>query len=358
MDILTPEEQFKVIEGWNKGMVSVKEMTDYACGPASGKELLVKQHLAAQTTLGLNQKRTKRNKRGPDPSLKVEPISLTDSQKEFITQNIKQMTPLEMAKTLFNNELITPLMAEFRVVHACCEGALTSAGMPPLEPILEEYKPPKTEVQVIDRINKYVKQAVDKSKITSWNRECAGKLMKFLHTYRLIAELSNFHDEKEREMYESSFIRFTHDKPDLTEEEIDSYMNLCADIVNKQRMDSELSMLDQARKNAYAISNTMPMAIIEAIGKLRSDIDDNLKRQKETRNILNGKRTDRLKELHTNNVNVMSLIEAFSNAEKRSIFLERMAKRKTIVKEETKRLEDMDSLYGEMFGISQKEIYE
>ena len=63
-------------------------------------------------------------------------------------------------------------------------------------------------------------------------------------------QISNYASQDNRELFESSFVRYTNDKPDLTQEEVDQYIVLSAEVViasNIQvRVERLQELLDQA----------------------------------------------------------------------------------------------------------------
>ena len=45
-----------------------------------------------------------------------------------------------------------------------------------------------------------------------------------MHTFRFLHQIGTYNIETDRELFESSFVRYTWDKPDLTQEEVDQYI--------------------------------------------------------------------------------------------------------------------------------------
>lgn len=348
--ILSDDEKRKAVEAWNSGTSDLKALIVAACGPGfdgrSKKGMAVKKYLA-------------------DQNLKARPahvylkktssVVLSESNKEFIANNASAMKPLEITRLLFDDGMLTPLSSEFRVVKEYYDSLDQKLKALTEDENVKDYNPPKTEQQALSRINRYVFEAIDPEKMTPRHRECIQKLIRFMHTHRYLFEMRNLPLISERELFESSFVRFVHDKPDLTEEEIDLYLNECSDIVAYQRMQKELVLLTDACREAMESDQKVPMALVEAIGKLRGNMDDNFKRQKATLNDLNGKRASRLDKINANSESVLKLVEAFRSEQSRNLINQMAEIRKEELKNEVKRLESIDDLKFQLWGLSREE---
>ena len=83
-------------------------------------------------------------------------------------------------------------------------------------------------------------------------------------------------------MFESSFIRYTNDKPDLTQEEVDQYIVLSSEVViaaNIQRRKEHLTaMLDVIVEDSDGRAS---MSLVEVIGKDETEYNQSVKRQQQ-----------------------------------------------------------------------------
>lgn len=345
--VLSDIEKAKVVEAWDSGATKLKDIVAKACGSQfdlrSSKADAVRDFLTS---------------RGASPALPVAPkvVILTEDQKATIASMATTTKPLEIARLIFKNQKLTHASLECRVVRECYD-SLDIPDKLSQDESLTSYHPPANESQAINRVNRYVLDAIDVGKPTQRQREGIQKLIRFMRTQRFLQEVGLLKSQGERLLFESSFVRFCHDKPDLTEEEIDLYINVCVDIISYKRMQSELNQLTEARDTAIEDDQKIPMAIVDSIGKLRSDMDDCIKRQQSTLKDLNGKRGDRLKEIHNNNSSILSLIHAFQEKDKRDKILLLIEARKDAVLNEVDRLSTMDGLCVEVLGIHRDEIF-
>jgi hypothetical protein len=348
--VLSDREKGDVVKAWKEGIDDLKKIIEAACGAGydgrSHQGLAVKRFLAEMNMEARPAQVFKK---------RVAPV-LTEENREFIANNATEMKPLEMVRIIFRNPSISPLNAEFKLVKEYYDSLDNKLKAQTPDEDVKEYTPPKTEINAIARVNKYAYQAYDPEKLTPRHKEALVRMIKYMHTHRFLSEIRNLQKNSERVLFESSFVRFIYDKPDLTEEEIDLYLNQCSDVVSYQRMREEDSALCQARDEEMATNNKIPMALVEAIGKLRSDMDANFKRQKSNLNDLNGRRRDRLDKIGSNNESVLKLIEAFRDEQQRGRILKIMQKRKEDVKNEVERLETLEDLKFSLFGATREEL--
>lgn len=348
--ILSDSEKKLLLAKWNAGESRLKSLINALFPGEDGRTkrgLAVKKYLAS-----CNMNPTAIGSEVP----KSELIELSKEDKEFIRNNAADMKPLEMTRILFGDQSLTPLSAQARVVRKFyLDLSPEQRGKSPLE-VLDEYIPPKDDNEALITINKYILNGLDADKLTVQHKEWLLKIRKVLNTHRFLFEVNNLPSSQERELFLSSFVRFIYDKPDLTEEEIDIYLNQCSDIVGYQRMQSELFKMIECKDQMMDNDGKIPMAVVESIGKLRGDIDANLKRQAKTLTDLNGKRADRLTQLHTNNESILKLVEAFRSEASRKRMLKTMEMRKKEVSKEAERLFSVDALRFELFGATPEEL--
>ncbi len=355
--ILNKEQEDKILEAWNvKKMDSLQDIVNFVF-PGEGLDgrslqgRAVKEFLAGRQLKALNVKDARKNG----------PYVLAESQKEFIANNANAYDSwLDLAKEMFQNPQLTPLYAEAKAVKEYYDALDPKLKVSAKEDISTDvYNPPRSDDQAISRINRYCFDGIDRNKLTPKQKECIKKLQKFMNTYRFVSEMNCLHKVEERKAFESTFVRLTWDKPDLTEEEVELYINYCCDIVAAYRMKREEEVLlleiENARSNSQ--NGQAPTSLIDQLGGLREDKDRCSSRQKKTLEDLNGKRSVRLKDQGGGNITVLTLIDAFREKIKKDQIAKIGRARAQEVKEEVKRLETMEDLKVEIFGIDPSEIF-
>lgn len=289
-------------------------------------------------------------------------VSLTEEMGEFIVNNGHAMTDQDIARIIFNDHTLTNLhketrlVTEFRRDNNINQTLFLPADANPVP--LEEYKPPRTMSMMVTRINKYVLNGIDKDKITSSQRREIEALIAYLHTYRFLHHIRNFDSQIDRDLYESSFVRYTYDKADLTQEEVDQYIVLSSEVViasNIQRRVEHLqNLLDDAANDTDG--RRISMSLVEAIGKAQNDYHQSVGRQNKLLNDLKEKRSDRLKNQIKENASIINLVQMWKEEESREKLIKLAELRKQVVREEIQKLSSMEEVKARILGISEDEV--
>ena len=291
---------------------------------------------------------------------KVDKPSLSDEHKEFIRNNKETMKYVEMSRILFLNDKLTSLSAETRMVTEYCK-SLDGEDFEESQDREEEnfeYKPPKHPDRVLSRINKFILDSgIDKDKITPRQKKDIDRLMGYLHTFRFIHQMSNYRNETERGLFESSFVRYTYNKPDLTQEEVDQYIVLSGEVViasNIQRRVGRLQRLldDTASDNE---GRRISMSLVEAISTAQNEYNSCVNRQHKLLSDLKQKRSDRLSKQIHDNASILNLVETWKEEESRKELIKMAELRKKVIQNEVDKLSTMDDVKARIFGLSEEE---
>ena len=291
---------------------------------------------------------------------KVEKPSLSDEHKEFIRNNKGTMKYVEMSRILFLNDKLTSLSAETRMVTEYCK-SLDGEDFEQSQGEEEEnfeYKPPKHPDRVLSRINRYVLDSgIDKDRVTPRQKKDIERLMGYLHTFRFIHQISNYRNETERELFESSFVRYTYNKPDLTQEEVDQYIVLSGEVViasNIQRRVGRLQrLLDETANDNEG--RRISMSLVEAINTAQSEYNSCVNRQHKLLSDLKQKRSDRLSKQVQDNASILNLVETWKEEESRKELIKMAELRKKTIKDEVGKLSTIDEVKARIFGLSVEE---
>jgi hypothetical protein len=356
--VLTQDQEEIILHAWNVDKVeTIKELTQRVFGGdydgRTNEARAIKRFLASRQ---LKARGT--HEYGPK---KKDSFALSVTQTEFIRNHANLLSPIEIAQSLFSNPNLSPLSTEARAVRSYMEditpGIVKEAKTASyLRDVTEVYRSPKTINETVNRVNAYVGDKLEVSKLTPRQKQNLQCLMYYLSVHRFQMAMNEFVDERDREMMESSFIRWLYDKGDLTEEEVDLYINWVLDVVNHQKMYRELNKLILFRDNALEEKGVISKPLVDQINKLYEEIDANQKRQKTAQNDLSGKRRDRVESAGRNNQSVVQLIECFKDHKKRQLMIDFAESRKKAVKTEMDRLDTMDELKFELFGATKEEL--
>ena len=354
-DFLTDEQKKIILDYWQEktdsgNPPSLMEITKKVFGEeVDGRSLqgrMVKDYLGS---LSIAPKTTQYEK-------KV--VELTDEQKEYIKNNRDKMNSPEMAKILFSNPKLSNLSVECRAVDEF-NLSLGKYLFPQEEIPSEEWKSPNTIERTIARVNRYFERGggIDKEKITPIQKKNMDSLMRYLSVYRFKSQINVYESVNDRELFESTFIRYTYDKNDLLEEEIDQYIILAKEAVLEKRIQGRSERLQELmdRQTGGEDEQKVSMALAEMIGKITSEYNACIHRQKELVNVLKQKRSDRLSKQMQENASILNTIEIWRQEKTRREWIQVAEQKKAKLDEEIDRLTSMDDVMARIMGISKEE---
>ena len=288
-----------------------------------------------------------------------EDIKLTDDHKEFINNNYKLMTFVEIARVIFANEKITNLNKEAKVVEEYIKQIdPTHDSAEEINVTHDEYKAPSTFSMALSKINKYIYDKWDKDKLIAKQKKNIESLLGYMNTYRFIHQINSYSDPATRDLFESSFVRYTCDKNDLTQEEVDQYIVLSSEVVIasniQHRVEHLQNLLDDAANDTDG--RRIAMSLVEAINTAQNEYHQSVNRQQKLLESLKEKRSDRLKNQLKENASILNLVEMWKSEESRTKMIKLANLRKEAVSEEVEKLSSMDEMKARIMGISEEEV--
>jgi hypothetical protein len=355
--ILTEEQQLKLLKEWNDrpdNPPSLAELVKLAfdrddLDGRSKEGKAVKQFLASR------QIKPRKSHEYEAKGL----IELTLEHKEYISNNCHTMTGLEMAKVLFKNESLTNLSQETRSILEYMKTIPTNVKFHNNENEnipTDEYRPPKSEERMIAKINRYILDGIDKNKLTHKHKKEINSLIGYMNTYRFCHQINLYDDEKDRELFESSFVRYTYDKSDLTQEEVDQYIVLSTEVVISSNIQQTINVLQNQIDMAIQEDGKIPMTLVEASNTARKEYNDCVNRQQKLLNDLKVKRSERLSKQVKETASIINLVQMWKEEESRAKLLKMAEMRKHVIEKEIDRLSTMDEVKSKILGISKDEI--
>jgi hypothetical protein len=354
---LTEEQQLKLLNEWNNrpdNPPSLVELVKLAfdrddLDGRSKEGKAVKEFLASRSI------KPRKSYEYQAKGLK----ELDNDQKEYISNNCHTMTGLEMAKILFKNETLTNLSQETRSVLEYMKiipSNIKFNNTENEEVVNGVYKPPRSEERAIAKINKYVMDGIDKTKITHAQKRETNALIGYMNTHRFIHQINLYDNEPDRELFESSFIRYTYNKGDLTQEEVDQYIVLCTEVLISSNIQQTITVLQDQIDIAIQEDGKIPMALVEASNTARKEYNDCVNRQQKLNNDLKVKRSERLSKQVKETASVINLVQMWKEEESRAKLLKMAEMRKEVLEKEIDRLSTMEEVKCKILGISRDEI--
>ena len=357
-EILLTEEQIAEVDNLydNKNITAIKELVaqvfpDIDEKYRDGRSIYgraIKKHLASKGKKTI----------ATSDYIKKE-YELNQEERDFLYNNCSTMKISDMANTLYG-EQVNPLDRRYR---ACSEFARAIDDKVVLSEVVKEvspsdYLPPKNETKAIARINKYVHEGIDKNNLKASDKKNISRLIAYMHTYRFLHQISNYTSQGNRELFESSFVRYTNDKPDLTQEEVDQYIVLSAEVViasNIQiRVERLQELLDQAAEETEG--KKMAMSLVESINTAQTEYNQCVNRQTKLLNELKEKRSQRISKQIKENASILNLVDMWRDEESRHKMIKLAEIRKKALEEEVGRLSSMDEIKCRIMGLTEEEV--
>ncbi len=350
---LDAQQKERLLELWEEEIYDAKALTEALFPGCDGRS---KEGLAVKTFLG---SKGLKPKMAHEYEKKTDSFVLSDDDKQFIESYAGSHRPLEIARLMYHNDKMTNLAVEARAVLIYYNTLDPKAKFLQADEEggseMSEYKPPRNVREAITKVKKYIFVEIDDAKLSQKRRDELLFLVKFMNTHRYVFSMNRLTSERDRTLYESSFVRFVHDKADLTEEDVDLYINLCDDIVSKSHMEDE-ELLIKKMMFEDEDNKKLSTAMVDHLSELRKDKGVNINRQKKTLEDLNRKRSDRIDGRKQENASVLNLVEAWKLKESRDLLAKNAMRQKELLKKEIERLSTMDSVMFEIFGVGKDEV--
>ncbi len=288
----------------------------------------------------------------------IEPkiLELSEEQKEYITTNCSTMKPMEMARVLFNPK-ISPGSSEVKLVVSflkTIDPKILYGGEVPED----NYSAPKTVGRVVSRIKKYVEETKDwdAEKLSANQKKQVEALTNYLSSFRFKYQIDSYENRDDKELFESSFIKYTYDKNDLSQENCDQYILLCSEVVISSSIQKTINLLEREQDRALEEDGKISMAVVEAIKTARTEHNDCVKRQQALYKSLTQERSDRLNDEIKDKASLLNLINAWKSYESRQRMLKLAGEKKDNLRKELHELETLDEMKMKILGLSVDEI--
>lgn len=285
-------------------------------------------------------------------------ITLTTDQKQYILNHAHDMTPREIARIIFSNNALHQLSAEAAAVQEFIKEENPSAVFKN-DMVNEDYQPPQTFNLTLEKVRNITGEKLDPKKIDIKIRKYIEQLMKYLRAPRFVSTMNTFSLVLERETFEQEFIKTTWNKPDLTADEINLYINVINEYIIQHRILNIVEKLNRQLETTADDENEgkkISMSLSDAIKGKNDEYDRSVKRQENLVSKLEGERSKRISQYREQNRSIAALVQIFKSEEERKNMLAIAEMRKKLLKKEIDKIEDADAFLARAFGISEDEI--
>jgi hypothetical protein len=285
----------------------------------------------------------------------VLPIVLSEEQKSFIDQYSQDgMSSFQIAQLLFPDETVRKLGREQRAVGSYLD-AVKKRKREESRAERNKYDGPKNMQECIDRVNLYTDAGLKDGEMKAMERKSIESLFRFLKSPRFTQIISNYHKEEDQDLFEAEFIRATWDKPDLSADEINLYVNVCVDYINLKNISSHMEKLNRMFDEADE-QQELTVRLSELLKTKSEEYNQCEKRQESLIQRLAGDRAKRISQRQDQNASILSLVESFQNEEERKLMVKMANMQKRAIKEEAENLESMNEWKSRILGISKNDV--
>jgi phage gpG-like protein len=283
-------------------------------------------------------------------------IILTQEQKDFVDQSVSDgMTCAQAAAVLFPEVRVTHTSKEYQAVFEYVDKNDEIKTPASEDAINKRYSPPKASSKIIKKINDYAQTSINEEKLTMSERKGIESLGGFLASPRFIQVINTYDSQADRDLFEAEFVRATWDKPDLTSDEINLYINVCMDYIHLKNIQSAINKLNRMFDEAED-QQDLTVRLAELLKTKSEEYNQCEKRMESLIQKLQGDRSKRISSKHQQNASLLSLVQLFQEEEEREVMIKIARLQREAAKEEAGRLESMPDWKARVLGISKEDV--
>ena len=286
---------------------------------------------------------------------------LSDKQKEFINQNIESgMSPKQVTELIFNQKFQGAdnsnihITAEYRAVHKYIKDNYPQFLVDAESGVNQKYSVPRSLKTVLNKVNKWCGQNLDEDKLSLQHRKCLEKLLVYLASPRFVGNYDSYMSSQDKDLFEAEFVRSVWDKPDLTIDEINLYINVCMDYINLRQIDIKKNKVNDMF-NETQEQNDLTIRLTEILKTISEEYNQCARRIDQSIQKLNGERAKRVERHNQKNASILNLVELFQDEKERSMMIQIAEMQKQAIQDEAEKFENMSSWKARILGVSKED---
>jgi len=286
---------------------------------------------------------------------------LTEAQSEFIDQNVESgMSPKQITELIFNQKfqgvenLNIHVTAEYRAVHKYIKEKYPQFLVESESGVNQKYSVPRSLKTVLNKVNKWCGQNLNEEKLSLQHRKFLEKLLVYLASPRFVGNYDSYGSSSDKDLFEAEFVRSIWDKPDLTIDEINLYINVCMDYINLRQIDIKKNKVNEMF-NETQEQNDLTIRLTEILKTISEEYNQCAKRIDQSIQKLNGERAKRIDKHHQKNASILNLVELFQDEKERQMMIQIADLQKQAIQEEADKFESMSSWKARILGVSKED---
>jgi len=283
-------------------------------------------------------------------------IQLSDSQREFISNSSRDgMNALQIATVLFPEIRITRNSKEYSSVLEYIESQDSLDLHPSENAVNRKYSAPKAVSKIIKKINDYCQKNIEEAKLNIGQKKAIESLGAFLSSPRFTQVINNYDSMEDRDLFEAEFVRATWDKPDLSNDEINLYINVCMDYIHLKNIQGAMSKLNRMFNDAED-QQDLTVRLAELLKTKSEEYNQCEKRMESLIQKLQGDRSKRVSSQQKQNSSILALVQLFQEEEERKVMIKIANMQRKAAKEEADNLESMPDWKARVLGVSKDDV--
>jgi len=215
--------------------------------------------------------------------------------------------------------------------------------------------PPVNLSEVIGKINRHTDKLFALGKMNMHEKKCAEILKIFMTSPRFVQTINQYSKKDDRELFEAEFVRTTWDKPDLTVDEVNLYINVCIDFINLKNITKHMEKLNILFEESED-QDEFTIRLAELLKVKSKEYDECEKRMESLIKKLNGDRSKRMEARVQENASILSLVEAFRDEKEREVMLEQARMKRLAIEQEADRLESVSETKARIMGVGKSHV--
>lgn len=285
-----------------------------------------------------------------------EDVKLSKQQKEFIIHSTQDgMNALQIATVLFPEVRITRNSKEYSGVLEFIESQDSLVLHPSENAVNKKYSPPKAVSKIIKKINDYCQKDIEEAKLSIGERKSIEALGSFLSSPRFMQVINNYDSMEDRDLFEAEFVRATWDKPDLSNDEINLYINVCMDYIHLKNIQGAINKLNRMFDDAED-QQDLTVRLAELLKTKSEEYNQCEKRMESLIQKLQGDRSKRISSQQKQNASILALVQLFQEEEERKVMIKIADMQKKAAKEEADNIESMPDWKARVLGVSKEDV--
>lgn len=285
-----------------------------------------------------------------------EEVELSDEQKEFVkNSSIDGMNSLQIASVIFPEIRVTRNSKEYDSVLAYVESQDSLSTHPSENAVNKKYSPPRALSKIIKKINDCCQKNIEESKLSIGDRRSIESLGAFLSSPRLVQVINNYDSLEDRDLFEAEFVRATWDKPDLSNDEINLYINVCMDYIHLKNIQGAINKLNRMFDDAED-QQDLTVRLAELLKTKSEEYNQCEKRMESLIQKLQGDRSKRISSQQKQNASILSLVKLFQEEEERKVMIKIAEMQRKVAKKEADNIESMPDWKARVLGVSKEDV--